>query len=290
MGSTRTRKAPRTDHQPKRQTGPDLFASAFGNADAAEDTESFVSRLGAAAAQLKQLKRFSFELLQLKPGSTALDVGCGTGDDLRELATAVGPEGLAIGVDSNREAIAEARRSAANANLELEFVVGDVERLDLAAGSFDACRADLLFHHVTEPGRALGEMVRVANRGAVVEVIDRDWGLVAVDGADRPTTRAILDHSCDRIANGWIGRRLPALFRDCGLRDVRTRATPIATGEFAIADAMLDLEAAARRAAQERIVSRSAAEGWLRDLRRRDRRRRFFACWVMFVVTGRKRE
>lgn len=290
MASAQTRRKLRTGRELKRRTRPGLSASALGNVDAAQDAESFISHLDTVAAQLKRLKRLSCELLELKPGATVLDVGCGTGDDLRELAALVGPEGLAIGVDSNREMIGEARRRAASANLELEFIVGDVERLDLAAGSFDACRADLLFQHVADPSRALSEMARVANPGAVVEVIDRDLGLVAVDAADRATTRTILNQACDGITNGWIGRRLPALFRDCGLKDVRCRAAPIATGQFAIANSMLDLEVVARRAAQERIVSRDAAETWLQDLRRRDRRRRFFACWVMFVVTGRKRK
>jgi ubiquinone/menaquinone biosynthesis C-methylase UbiE len=265
----------------------DLSGEAFARVDAG-DAKSFIAYLDLATDQLKALKRFSYGLLDLKPGYAVLDVGCGTGEDVRELAAEVGPQGLVIGVDASRAMIAEARRRADGLGLEVEFVIGDAERLDLARGSFDACRADRLFQHVEDPARALSEMVRVASPGAVVQVIDRDWGMVAIDCADPATTRAIIDRACTGIRNGWIGRQLPALFHDRGLGEVRTHVAPVVTSDFKIANAMLDLEAVAKRAREEGAVTAAAATAWLKDLKQREKQGRFFACWVLFVVSGRK--
>ncbi len=217
-----------------------------------------------------------------------LDLGCGTGDDAREIAALVGEQGLVIGIDSSRALIAEARKRAPDTGLEVEFIVGDAERIDLASDSFDACRADRLLQHVPDPDRALREMVRVASPGGVVQAIDRDWGMVAVDSADRATTRAILDRICDGIRNGWIGRRLPALLREAGLKQVRTDARVGTTTDFTIANRMLDLEIIAQRARDEGVVSASAATAWLKDLKRRHKQGQFLACWTIFVATGRK--
>ena len=244
--------------------------------------------LDLATAQLKELKRFSYGLLELQPGAAVLDLGCGAGDDARELAALVGAQGLVIGVDSSRALIAEARHRAGDSGLEVEFIVGDAERIDLAPDSFDACRADRLFQHLAEPARTLREMVRVASPGAAVQVIDRDWGMVAVDSDDRATTRAILDRICEGVPNGWIGRRLPALMREGGLEDVRTEVRVGTAGNYRIANTMLDLEAVAQRSRDEGIVSAAAAAAWLKDLKRRHKQGQFFACWTIFITTGRK--
>ncbi|MFI5351743.1 MAG: methyltransferase domain-containing protein [Candidatus Binatales bacterium] len=283
-----TPKKARPIREPRGESPPDLSGEAFADVDAGPDPKHWIAYLDLATAQLRELKSFSYGLLGLKPGAAVLDLGCGTGDDARELAALVGADGLVIGVDLSRALIAEARKRSAESGLEVEFIVGNAERLDLARNSFDACRADRLLQHVSDPGRAVREMIRVASPGAVVQAIDRDYGMVALDSADRAATRAILDRICDGIRNGWIGRRLPALMRECGLKDVRTEARVGTTADFKIANQMLDLEAVARHARDEGLVSAPASAAWLKDLRQRHKQGQFFACWTIFVATGRK--
>ena len=57
-----------------------------------------------------------------------------------------------------------------------------------------------------------------------MQIVDRDWGLVAVESNEQAVTRKILDRICGKIRNGWIGRRVPVLFRECGLQEVRVEA------------------------------------------------------------------
>jgi ubiquinone/menaquinone biosynthesis C-methylase UbiE len=290
MAPSRTSTKVRPRQRASKAVRSDLSDRAFGNVDAAADTGAFVSYLDTATEQFRNVKQFSRGLLELKPGAAVLEVGCGTGDDLREIAAVLGPQGLAIGVDSSRAMVAEARRRVGDSDLEIEFIVRDAERLDFGSDCFDACRADRLFQHLEDPMRALKEMVRVALPGGVVQVLDRDWEMVAVDGTDRSVTRTIMNRICDGIRNGWVGRRLPAMLRECGLRDVRTDAIASTTGKFAIANTMLDLEEVARKASVEGLIGAKVSAAWIRDLKERDRRGCFFASWVTFVVTGRKRK
>ena len=124
--------------------------------------------------------------------------------------------------------------------------------------------------------------------GGTVQIVDRDWGMVAVDADDQAVTRKILDHRCRKIRNGWIGRRVPVLFQDSGLQEVCVEAILITVRDFRVADTLLDLTLVAGHAADEGIVSSEEKRGWLLELQERSDAGRFFAAWVMFIVTGKK--
>jgi ubiquinone/menaquinone biosynthesis C-methylase UbiE len=219
----------------------DLSGTAFGDVDRTGYAQAFIPYLDAASQQFRSLKGSSHEALGLQAGDRVLDVGCGVGDDLRELASLVGPHGYAAGLDSSHNLVEEARRRASVPGAaSAEFRVGDVHALPWGPDTFTACRADRVLQHVRDPRAALAEMVRVTRPGGRVLVIDRDWDLVAVDADDRVTTRAVLRRIADGIRNGWIGRHLHALFRDVGLASVLVRPISVELLDFDVADRLLD--------------------------------------------------
>lgn len=86
--------------------------SYFANVDDSPDPALLAAYLDAfsAEASFQALKQQTFSLLALTAGESVLDVGCGTGDDIRALAEIVGPHGRAVGVDVSQAMLAEARR------------------------------------------------------------------------------------------------------------------------------------------------------------------------------------
>jgi ubiquinone/menaquinone biosynthesis C-methylase UbiE len=60
------------------------------------------------------MRRRAVARVQLAPGSTVLEVGCGTGRNLKLLRDAVGPSGKVIGVDASAGMLARARRLIAS--------------------------------------------------------------------------------------------------------------------------------------------------------------------------------
>src|SRR5215470_4241905 len=65
----------------------------------------------------------------VRPGAAVLDAGCGTGRYAIELAR----RGYVVhGIDASAELLAEAHRSAADANVRVSFTVGDISRLPVS--------------------------------------------------------------------------------------------------------------------------------------------------------------
>jgi len=97
------------------------------------------------------------DFMQSAPGTSALDVGCGTGAMSRRLADRVGPTGRVVGLDYDTGMIDVARTLSA----AIEWHVGDAQDMPFGDEEFDlvACHQGLQFF----PDRAAGlnEMRRV---------------------------------------------------------------------------------------------------------------------------------
>jgi ubiquinone/menaquinone biosynthesis C-methylase UbiE len=266
----------------------DLSGTAFGDVDRTGHAVSFISYLDEATSQFKTLKNSTYALLRLRPGERVLDVGCGSGDDVRELAAMVAPNGCAFGVDKSKSMIEESRRRAAECGLPVQFELSEAVRLPWQSDYFNACRADRLLQHLPEPDRALNEMLRVLKPGGRLVVVDRDWGMVALDSPDSATTQLVLNRACAGIRNGWMGRKLHGLFKRARLTGVQVQAHSITTTRFDIADTLLDLRIVTEHAIRERLITHQVADAWLDDLLERDGEGTFLAALTLYVALGRK--
>lgn len=94
-------------------------------------------------------------------GSSALDLGCGTGAATAALLRA-GARVTALDVAAGMLAVAAAIRPSC--------VVGDATALPFRAGSFDLVVAAFSINHLTEPSRGLREARRVTRQGGVAVI------------------------------------------------------------------------------------------------------------------------
>ena len=248
-------------------------------------SSSYLTRM---AVDLGAVKRGLHDMLEPAPGSRVLDIGCGTGADVRALAERVGPSGHVVGVDNSARLIAEGVAQSAGRDLPVEFQVADAHELPFADSSFDAVRSERVFMHLPDPERGLREMIRVTRPGGHLLIADPDHGMWALDHPDRDLTRTLLTWWFDFIANPWIARGMRARLNAAGLADVRVMLLPIVLYGLESADAMTGISKAAAAAAAQGVISEAEQRRFDEELTARDRADRFFMCGTVIATIGRR--
>src|SRR5688572_28518757 len=114
------------------------------------------------------------DLASLEPGEKVLDVGCGTGTLAIAAKRRVGAAGTVYGIDASPEMIAQARRKAMKADVDVVFQAGIVEALPFPDAHFDVVLSTLMLHHLPRAVReqCAREMRRVLKPGGRLLAVD----------------------------------------------------------------------------------------------------------------------
>jgi SAM-dependent methyltransferase len=168
------------------------------------------------------LRRRTYELLEPLLDRTVLDIGCGGGRAVAELADR---GAHAIGVDVDPDMIAAARRRWSG-----EFHVGSA--YDLPVDTLDGYRADKVLHALDDPAAALTEARRVLRPGGRIVLVGQDWDTVVIDSDDPVTTRNLVRAKAGTIATPRAARAYRNLLLDAGFTDVTVEVhTTVGTDE-----------------------------------------------------------
>lgn len=129
----------------------------------------------AELAAFEPVRRKAIERLQLQPGDTVLDIGCGTGLSFEYLQEAVGSQGSIVGVEQSPEMIALARKRVVQhkwRNVTLENAPAELATID--------CQADaaLFFftHDILRNPAGLRHALSPLRPGARIVAAGLQWG------------------------------------------------------------------------------------------------------------------
>jgi ubiquinone/menaquinone biosynthesis C-methylase UbiE len=131
--------------------------------------------------QMRLMRRYVIsQSLLLKAQGNAVDLGCGAGQLVMEIAQTA--PGLHVtGIDLSEELLANARVSAQQLGLsgQVDFRLGNAEDIPIPDQSLDLVISTASLHHWSEPVKVLNEINRVLKPSGVYYIFDlrRDMAL-----------------------------------------------------------------------------------------------------------------
>jgi SAM-dependent methyltransferase len=246
-----------------------LDSDRWRDIDSGGDAEFFVGYLDRAAAGLRAARVEAIEALAVPKGAAVLDVGCGVGQFIVEIAQQF-PGVHVIGIDASAKVVEVARARAERAGASVQFHVGLADQLEFVDQAFDRVNCSRVLVHLDDPAAAIAEMHRVLKRGGRVSIWEPDFDALLIDSDDLATSDAVRGTLTRTLSNPDIGRRLRRLACDAGLKvtDVTATARPVSSLEYA--NQQFHLFAYLDAAVDAGVVSEDAGRRWRTHLERAD--------------------
>lgn len=213
----------------------------------------------------QEYKSAVLEKLDPQPGAIVADLGCGLGFDVHRLATLIGAEGKALGIDASHALLVKARTGCREPAAAF-FLQANIQRLPLADASLDACKVDRTLQHVEKPSAVLTEIFRTLRPGGRVVCSEPDWNAFVIDDQS-PIANQITALFSQGFRNPRIGYDLKDMLEAAGFIDLQQQKVVLSTPDFASSDIVFDLAQSASR-----LAASSKSEeplSWLADVRQR---------------------
>lgn len=163
------------------------FDLAHLDASTVDAAAAWLDRVSQNAAT-QRYKQRSFQLLAVTAREVVLELGSGTGDDARTIATRTGPSGQVIALDPS-PALTEVGRRRHGAGPGITFRSAPSAATGLPAGSVDAARVDRHLHGLGDEAldAVVAELHRVLRPGGRLVVCEPEASTLDVSAGPAAT-------------------------------------------------------------------------------------------------------
>ena len=251
--------------------------------DASDSGATATDYLDAAATAIEAPRLRSHQVLGVESGATVLDVGCGTGIALREIADLVGPDGTVVGVDPSTAMLEQARARLEDVPARVELVEGTATSTGLERDRFDAVRTERVLMHVSQPVEALAELARVTRPGGRIVLVEPDHRRLALDTDTPDVWVQFMTVFSRMLPNISAGLRAPSDATKLGLGVALIEPITYQFRSSSRFQEVFNLEVG-RQASLEAGITEAEFDAQLDEMAVRDREGRFLAVGTMYVV------
>ena len=238
------------------------------------------------APEIVRQRMRTLEVLKPNIGECILDVGCGPGLLVQDLAIEVGSEGQVVGIDTSASMLELAERRCANLP-QVEFVEGDASSIAAVDGTYDAAACVQVLLYIENTNQVLKEIHRVLKPGGRIVIMETDWRGMVLNNRDQVLT--------DKMAAAWdrkvpspnLPARLGPLLRQQGFAATSVEAFPILSTSYrreGFSGGMLAQFASLAR--KDGTVSEADSRAWVEDLKRLGAEDAYFFCINRFLFSA----
>jgi ubiquinone/menaquinone biosynthesis C-methylase UbiE len=181
--------------------------------------ESMARTLAYQADAIWPQEKTLFQRYQLSGNIKIIDVGCGTGEITRRLATLY-PDANIIGIDILESNLAVARRESKSLSDRVSYAPGDAFALTYDDASVDLVVCRHMSQAVPDFPSVLAEFTRVLKSGGWLHLLSEDYGMIHMPVSEFDPDRFWNENAIAFMesidCDARIGRYTPSLLEQAG--------------------------------------------------------------------------
>lgn len=215
----------------------------------------------------RERRAFVRAQLAIDSGESVLSIGCGSGFEPAELATAESSASV-IGIDVNPIMLARARERRPR---DASLLRADATHFPVEDSTFDKAVSVQVYEYIEELTGALAELRRVLDEDGRAVIYATEWDSLVWQASDAERTERVLDVWDDHCVHPRLGSELQATLQSSGFAVKNATAFPIVLtelGEDTFAHHLLEF---VREFVLQHLRSETA-QAWADDLRSLDDR------------------
>ena len=248
---------------------------------AAQSIERSYNTPDIARQRLQTLKS-----LALNAGEHVVDVGCGTGFLISEMAAVVGETGRLAGVDFSQDMLDVASKRCESLP-QVSLRQGSADSLPLDDASFDAASCTQVLLYVPDLQKSIAELARVLKPGGRLSVIETDWRGIVLNSAHSSLTDRIFNAFDEIVPNANLPSRLIPMLKAAGFAAIKVDAIPIINTSNTSANFSAGtVQWASGIAVKEKKISQEEADLWLADIEEKAAAGEYFFCVNRFLFSA----
>ncbi len=240
------------------------------------------------AQLLKNIKNDSYApFLHLREG-LLVDVGCGVGQDVINLAQLLPASVQLKGVDANPEMIAKAEENKPEAS-NLSFAIADASALPFPEATMDGLRNERLIQHLQAPQQAFEEFNRVLKPSAPIVIVETDWSSMNLYNCPPGLGKLIRNYYAEKnVPHGDAAVCLYHWLKDAGFTNVKLKLYPLVSYSLDQVIAFTRLDFVMQKMQEEQVISKEELDTINATLKEADAAQSFALCLNIVVATAEK--
>lgn len=176
-------------------------------------------------------RRSVLEAVDASAGERILEIGCGGGFYMRDIAPIVGPRGIVEGIDISDEQASSARALCARFDWVSCRTAGASE-LPFDDNQFDAVFGVQVFEYVPDVARALREIYRVLRAGGRAVILATIWASLFWHSRDPQRMKRVLAVWDRHAPRPNFPAGLTTRLQKCGFRPINQFGVPILNDSY----------------------------------------------------------
>ncbi|WP_437920048.1 methyltransferase domain-containing protein [Sphingobacterium sp. LRF_L2] len=236
------------------------------------------------------VKQNSYEYFKnISLSSTIVDLGCGIGKDLINMANLFADQKHQyIGVDHDENMIQEAAKSAEQME-GVRFLKADVLQLPFENGAIAGVRMERLVQHVSDPIGLFDEVHRVLQEGGITAIVESDWDSLTFYNGNLAVADQLNRYLvAKKVNNGRAAQSLTNYLLQTKFSEISVEVWPFVLTKYDEACNYLWIDKMINEMLTLNLIDQQAHDDFIEAQKNADRAG-FFSCSMnIVIVSGRK--